>query len=277
MPATPTALCFRPTPVRECFPAAAAHCAGRVCQNGFMDYSIHPLEPLAFRLTLAGPIDTIDFPPWPPSPNEQSRPIRRRRQATIQPDFTRRLFRRQLGLKQRHRRQHRDWRSLFHCRQPGNASQWGGGVQLGFDYMLPSRMVLGVAADMSSGGTKTSTVSDASGISAYQTTVFDSETIRGRIGYAADNSCFTRRVVCLVQRSIRPHAVDRDAQQCDGRHDEAVNKGLLGWTARWRHCLRLRAELERLCRISLYGLWNVDGFASVLATDDEFDNDCQFG
>ena len=29
-----------------------------VCQNGFMDYSIHPMDPLAVRLTLAGPIDT---------------------------------------------------------------------------------------------------------------------------------------------------------------------------------------------------------------------------
>ena len=33
-----------------------------VCQNGVMDYSIHPLEPLAVRLTLAGPIDTINIP-----------------------------------------------------------------------------------------------------------------------------------------------------------------------------------------------------------------------
>ena len=53
--------------------------------------------------------------------------------------------------------------------------------------MMPSRLVLGVVADMSSGGTKTATVSDVSGISANQTTVFDSETIRGRVGYAADN------------------------------------------------------------------------------------------
>jgi hypothetical protein len=33
-----------------------------VCQNGFMDYSIHPLDPTAVRLTLAGPIDSIDIP-----------------------------------------------------------------------------------------------------------------------------------------------------------------------------------------------------------------------
>jgi hypothetical protein len=33
-----------------------------VCQNGVMDYSVHPMEPLAVRLTLAGPIDTINLP-----------------------------------------------------------------------------------------------------------------------------------------------------------------------------------------------------------------------
>jgi hypothetical protein len=33
-----------------------------VCQNGFMDYSVHPLDPLPVRLTLAGPLDTIDLP-----------------------------------------------------------------------------------------------------------------------------------------------------------------------------------------------------------------------
>ena len=54
-----------------------------------------------------------------------------------------------------------------------DTSRWGGGVQLGFDDMLPSRVVIGVAADMSSGGNKTTTLSDASGISANQTTVFD--------------------------------------------------------------------------------------------------------
>ena len=31
-----------------------------VCANGVMDYIYHPVEPLAFRLTLAGPLETID-------------------------------------------------------------------------------------------------------------------------------------------------------------------------------------------------------------------------
>ena len=31
-----------------------------VCENGVMDYVYHPIEPLALRLTLAGPLETID-------------------------------------------------------------------------------------------------------------------------------------------------------------------------------------------------------------------------
>ena len=73
-----------------------------------------------------------------------------------------------------------------------NTARWGGGVQLGFDYVMPSRLVIGVEADMSSGGTTTTTFADASGTSANQTTVFDSETVRGRVGYAATMSCFTQ-------------------------------------------------------------------------------------
>ncbi len=47
----------------KCFPASGAPTVpAAVCQNGFMDYSIHPLDSLAVRLTLAGPIDSIDIP-----------------------------------------------------------------------------------------------------------------------------------------------------------------------------------------------------------------------
>ena len=35
-----------------CFPARTAPAA--VCRNGVMDYVVHPVEPLAVRLTLAG-------------------------------------------------------------------------------------------------------------------------------------------------------------------------------------------------------------------------------
>ena len=113
----------------------------------------------------------------------------------------------------------------------GNTSEWGGGVQLGFDYMLPSRLVLGVAADMSSGGTKTATVSDASGTSANQTTVFDSETIRGRIGYAADNVLFyaTGGLAWSNDQFVRTQLIGTVNNATAGT-DEAVNIGRLGWT-----------------------------------------------
>jgi hypothetical protein len=37
-----------------CFPASGAPTApAAVCQNGVMDYVLHPMEPLAVRLTVA--------------------------------------------------------------------------------------------------------------------------------------------------------------------------------------------------------------------------------
>ena len=113
-----------------------------------------------------------------------------------------------------------------------NASQWGGGIQLGFDYMLPSRLVVGVAASMSSGGSRTLMISDRSGTSANQTTVFDSETIRGRIGYAADRILFyaTGGFAWSNDQFIRTQLTGTLNNATAGS-DDAVNKGQLGWTA----------------------------------------------
>ena len=66
-------------------------------------------------------------------------------------------------------------------------SNWHGGIQVGYDYMLPLRFVIGLVADISSGGTKSTTLAVPSGTSASQNTIFDSETARGRLGYAVDN------------------------------------------------------------------------------------------
>ena len=46
---------------------------------------------------------------------------------------------------------------------------------------------------------------------------------------------------------------------------------------RRRYCLRLRAELERVCRVSLHKLWIIELFASVLAVDDNDDDDREHG
>jgi opacity protein-like surface antigen len=82
------------------------------------------------------------------------------------------------------------------------------------------------------GGTKTTAISDPSGISANQTTVFDSETIRGRFGYAADNVLFyaTGGFAWSNVQYVRTQLTGALNNATAGA-DEAVNKGLAGWTA----------------------------------------------
>ena len=156
----------------KCFPTPKIAVA--VCQNGFMDYSIHPIEPMAFRLTLAGPLDTIDV-------YAMAAEFGRAVPAFAPPPA------------------HFDWTGFYvggygeyswantsgsavnlatgapATAVAGNPPNWHGGLQLGFDYMMPSRLLIGVAADVTSGGTRTTTVTDGFG------------TIRGRVGYAFDN------------------------------------------------------------------------------------------
>jgi high affinity Mn2+ porin len=71
---------------------------------------------------------------------------------------------------------------------------WFGGVQAGYNYLLPNRVVVGVAADFSApsfqnlngvsiGGTSTF-VSPTLGPESFSETVLDMGTVRGRIGYA---------------------------------------------------------------------------------------------
>jgi outer membrane immunogenic protein len=75
-------------------------------------------------------------------------------------------------------------------------------------------------------------VSDPSGISANQTTVFDSETIRGRFGYAADNVLFyaTGGFAWSNAQFVRTQLTGALNSATAGT-DEAVNKGLMGWVA----------------------------------------------
>ena len=214
----------------KCFPASGAPTApAAVCQNGFMDYSIHPLEPLAFRVTLAGPIDTINILAMAA---EFRRAIPAYQAPAPSYDWTGFYVGAYFDghwVKSNSSAVNNATGTSFPANS-GNTSQWGGGVQLGFDYMLPSRLVLGVAADMSSGGTKTATVSDASGTSANQTTVFDSETIRGRIGYAADNVLLyaTGGLAWSNDQFVRTQLIGTVNNATAGT-DEAVNIGRLGW------------------------------------------------
>ena len=114
----------------------------------------------------------------------------------------------------------------------GNPPNWHGGIQLGFDYMMPSRLLIGVAADVTSGGTKTTTVTDAFGTSANQTTVFDSETLRGRVGYAFDNVLLygTAGWAWSSNQYVRTQLTGTLNNATAGA-DEAVNTYLSGWTA----------------------------------------------
>jgi opacity protein-like surface antigen len=213
----------------KCFPTPKIPVA--VCQNGFMDYSIHPLTPLALRLTLAGPIDTLDAP-------GMAAELRRAIPAFTPPSAN------------------YDWTGFYigghgefswsttngsavnlATGNPvppvtGSLPKWHGGMQLGFDYMLPSRLLLGVAADVTSGGTRTTAITDAFGTSANQTTVFDSETVRGRLGYAFDGVLLygTAGWAWSNNQYVRTQLAGTLNNATAGS-DEAGNKYLSGWTA----------------------------------------------
>jgi outer membrane immunogenic protein len=64
-----------------------------------------------------------------------------------------------------------------------NRSDFHGGGQVGYDYMLPSHFVLGIVADLSSGNSNSTTFSNHTDSS--KTDV--NGTVRGRLGYAFDN------------------------------------------------------------------------------------------
>jgi opacity protein-like surface antigen len=64
-----------------------------------------------------------------------------------------------------------------------NLSKFHGGGQIGYDYMLPSRFVVGVLADVNSGSSSSSTFSNHTDSS--KTDV--GGTVRGRLGYAFSN------------------------------------------------------------------------------------------
>ena len=213
----------------KCFPTPKIPVA--VCQNGFMDYSIHPLDPLAIRLTLAGPIDTIDIP-------GMTAELKRAVPTYLPPSENYNWTGFYLGA-------HGEFSSSSTSGSAvnlatgamaspvnGELPNWRGGLQLGFDYMVPSRIVLGLAADVTSGGTKTTTTTDAFGTAGNQATVFDNETVRGRLGYAFDNVLFYGTVgwAWSSNQYVRTQLTGALNNATAGA-DEAVNKYLSGWTA----------------------------------------------
>src|SRR5262245_896392 len=81
----------------------------------------------------------------------------------------------------------------------GNGSYFGG-LQIGYDYMLPNRVVLGLHVDTSfpglpnldgiSTGGMSIFSTPATGLASYTESVLYSGTVRGRLGYAPDNWLF---------------------------------------------------------------------------------------
>jgi outer membrane immunogenic protein len=68
-----------------------------------------------------------------------------------------------------------------------NTSAAHGGGQIGLDYMLPSRIVIGIVGDLSSGQrSPLITTVDALGTSTNQSQTTVSGTVRGKLGYAID-------------------------------------------------------------------------------------------
>jgi opacity protein-like surface antigen/outer membrane receptor protein involved in Fe transport len=214
-----------------CFPASGVSTVpAAVCQTGVMDYVLHPMEPLAFRLTLGGPIDTFDASKMT---SELQRAVPAYRPLATHYDWTGFY----IGA-------HGDvaWSKTSGgsvntatgaaSAIAGSASNWQGGLQLGYDTMLPSRLVLGIEADITSGGTNTTTTTDASGTVANQTTVFDSESVRGRLGYAFENVLLygTGGWAWSSDQFVRTQLAGALKLATAGT-DEAVNTYLGGWTA----------------------------------------------
>ena len=213
----------------KCFPTPKIPVA--VCQNGFMDYSIHPLDPLTFRLTFAGPIDTLDVP-------GMAAELRRAVPAFAPPPANYDWTGFYIGGHGEFSRSSTNGSAINlatgTAASPVNDSlpDWHGGIQLGFDYVTPFRLLLGIEADVTSGGTTTKTTTDAFGTAANQTTVFDSETVRGRLGYAFDNVLLyaTAGWAWSSNQYVRTQLTGTLNNATAGA-DDAVNKYLSGWTA----------------------------------------------
>ena len=242
----------------KCFPASGAPTVpAAVCQNGFMDYSIHPLDPTAVRLTLAGPIDSIDIP----------------RMATE--------FKRALPTYQPPAPNY-DWTGFYvgayvdntwsktSASTVDNVSGGSSGfntdcVAVGRWRSARLRLHAAVARRAWRRGryvVRRHQDDDDLGPLRHQRKSDDG--LRQRNDPRPDRirrrQCLVLRDgrLCVVQRPVRPHPVDRHAQRRDGRHRRGRQQRAYGMDRRRRNCLRLRTELERLCRVSLHKLWIID-------------------
>ena len=136
----------------KCFPASGAPTVPAAVART-ASWIIRSIRWIRWRCGLRSPDRWIasTFRGWPPSSIVRCPPISRRRRTTIGRVSMSAPLSTISWPKSQQRHQQRDWNRQFPAPTGGNSTQWGGGVQLGFDYMLTSRVVLGVAADISSG------------------------------------------------------------------------------------------------------------------------------
>ena len=202
-----------------------------VCQAGVMDHVFLPIEPLAFRVTLGGPLETL-------APAAMAADLRHSIPEYRAPvpfyDWT--------GFRIAGRVSETSTTIAGSAVEGASGtpvpsgtaapSNWHGGIEVGYDYMTPSRLVLGIAADVSSGSRKTVTTTDPSGTAAYESNVFDSESARARLGYAIDNILLygTAGLAWSNNQYIRTQLAGTLNLATPGT-EEAVNKYLSGWTA----------------------------------------------
>ena len=142
--------------------------------------------------------------------------------------------------------------------------------------MMPSRLLIGVAADVTSGGTRTTTVTDAFGTSANQTTVFDSETIRGRVGYAFDNVLLygTAGWAWSSNQYVRTQLTGTLNNATAGA-DEAVNTVSQRVDGGRRRCRRFAQNWNVFAEYR-YTSYRIHGVhAAALGVVDDFDNESQ--
>jgi opacity protein-like surface antigen len=212
-----------------CYPTMKIPAA--ICQSGVSDNVFRTIEPLAVRLTLGGPLETLD-PAAMTADLKHSIPDYR--PPALLYDWT--------GF---HIGAHVSETSFNVSGSAVNGatgtpvasgivspSDWHGGIQLGYDYMMPSRVVIGMEADVSSGSRKTVATADASGTAGYETNVFDSETVRARLGYAVDDILLygTGGLAWSNNQYIRTQLTGTLNLATSGT-DEAITKYLSGWTA----------------------------------------------
>jgi opacity protein-like surface antigen/outer membrane receptor protein involved in Fe transport len=214
---------------KMCFPTPKVPAA--FCQNGITDYVLHPMEPLAFRLTLAGPIDTINVPAMA---DELRHAIPEYRPPSANYDWTGFYVGAHIDSTRSKTSASAVNTATGTAVTPPDVSppDWQGGIQVGYDYMMPSRVVVGVTGDVSSGGRKLTTTTDASGTSSNEFNVFDNETARARLGFAADNILLygTGGLAWSSNQYVRTQFAGTFNLATPGT-EEAANKYLFGWTA----------------------------------------------